>query len=324
MRNRVFIGTFASIFVLALMALVVPELMRRKMDLTSPLLNPKDLTSLEKIFILDSKGSISLAKNSEGDWVLPEDSNFPAYAERVGLLLQSLSTTVPQNSLEVDSRDLDAVGLQNPNSITLSSAKGRILTIDLGTNRKGGGQYVRVGNNIFLIDGLIRAGTAIADWQYSRVWENPVEKIQTITLTFPANPHRKPIVLTHSKAERPMQLADLKSGEAQNVSPTNQTVGTVRSLHFSTKHKLGSAETKLATAPRVEARIKLFDGAEMGLRIWADKDGKEPVALFVPFSTARDVASLHKEWDRWVFQTDGGLVTTLEQERKDYLVKKVK
>lgn len=228
--------------------------------IAQPLVASDVVDKTEQLKISDQGKSVTLKKQSDGQWTVPSYYDFPVDFQKlsgfVGDLnsakVEQLVTTNPQRLAHLEFKDtqIEFVGTNNA----------ALETITLGKNADAGGRFVRFGDET---KGYRANLSAWIDAD-PKSWANPAlttdlkaDNVAKVEITFP---DAKPVVATRAKKEDPFTSASAPAHEQLASTKITSLLSSLGTLRFSETADLKEANAVAARANERSVILTTFDG----------------------------------------------------------------
>lgn len=225
------------------------------------LISGVDVSAIDRIELgkgADSK-SLTLVRNAAKEWTVGE-SNFSADASKVMALLDQVARLRYENLSGTRER-AEEFGLKDGARIKFSASGKDLLSLDLGTTRRGGGEFVAHAgeDKVYLVNNDLRVQVDEEQWEQKTLLSLSKEDIKSLVFE-PRNSNPKTVAtLSREKGEDPLKV--------EGLADQNQAAPLVKTAHqdyanvsFDKRLDPSHAEADAALKAPMFVTMTLFDG----------------------------------------------------------------
>jgi hypothetical protein len=226
------------------------------------LLDADLLAKTEQIVLFEpfSKDTVTLEKQTTGEWILPDYHQFEIDFSKVKTLSNSLLNA---NVLRFVTRNPER--LKNlelgKKQITLKGAGGETLwALETGKRGSSGGTYVRIGDTeeAWLSDLSFYLDTSESNWPNKRMLNFQSGDVSALTIEFTGGD--PPVVLTRETAESDFQAEGLAENEQLKTSEVTTFLNSLLNARFNNVHEPDEPDVAAARGHSRSVSLKLFNG----------------------------------------------------------------
>lgn len=253
-----------------------------------PVLASDLAAALTRLELADQGKTVSLARQPDGTWTVPDYHDFPAdfaklsrlVADLTAARLQRLVTTRPERLARLEFKDT---------TLTLHGAAGSPpLRLTLGKAADGGGRFLRYGDEAkgYLADLSYFADTEPKNWADAALLSLKPADIAAVELGFEPG---AALTATRAKPEEAWVAADAPAGQRLKADSINRLLTTVGTLRFSDTTAPDDAQAVAARAHQRTLRLTTFAGETYTLtfaRRPEEQRPKPPAATPAPAAEA--------------------------------------
>lgn len=270
-----------------------------------------------RITIADAEGSVSLSRDGEDGWFLPDKDGFPADPAKVRSLIAGLAdmrlaeakTARPDRFPRLEVEDLDAPEAQS-RKITVSAGDSRVLAEALIGRRAYGvtggreaGTYIRRtgDDHAWLAGGTVDVPTNAGAWLRQEVVHVPADRVKKVSVTSPDGERYR---ADRNAADADLRLRTVPEERTAEAAAVRQLAAVLTLIELV---DVAAAEDFVLPDEAASVTVETFDGLRIGYRLaivddlpWATFS-TEPQAD-APATVVDEARNIADRVDGWVFR----------------------
>ncbi len=226
-----------------------------------PLLASAALAGVDQVEIKKTAGTATLVRDGEGVWHLGGSAGFPVDASKVLKLLDDLGRTAYQMVAGTGQEHMGEFGLTAPTSVTLKEKGQERLALNLGDNRKGGGQFAATGGEykVYLINPPVSVSADADAWEMKTLVNLDKDLIKAVAYAPAPGLNKQPVTLAREKKEDPLKVQALPATEKESPM-VRGAEGQFANLSYTKRYDPSNEQAKAAMAAPSQVTATLFDG----------------------------------------------------------------
>lgn len=287
-----------------------------------------NMAKIKDISLKNGEKSLSLKMNTSGNWAISSDEGFPANADKVVKLFESLSDAKIVRHVNTSKSTWDKLELSANKQVILSGDDYK-FTIFLGKNRVKGGQYIALNDkeDSFLVDTMLTPDMDKESWWYKTLMDVDKEKIKAVTFS-------ENLSFSRDKKDEAFKLSSMTDKEKLKESEVKRLDSLISSLTFTDKSKRTDAYNKALDIAKV-VEFTTFDNVKVKVKVAStetvkpntDKDAegkpKDPekeTHYFIKVESAHpDYKSLTNLMEVWQFEVSEYVANNFIKQRSDFV-----
>ncbi len=333
-------STRAFLLLLVLGAAATLLLQRRPHGRPDPLVGQMPYADLnvahaKRVSIKAGESEVVLEEKGGQGWVLANDADFPADAAKLVRLFDELMKVKVERVVARSKDQWGEFGLADGSAKEVGiSGDGVAVTMRLGGERSGGGQYATINDSdglAYLLASKVNVDASIDTWQYKTLLDIKSASIKQVVF---APGSKDSVVLTRDKAEDDLTAVGL-AAEDVKANELKAVLTSLENLAFEKRFDPGNVEATTALKNASKAEVILFDGRRYELHVGrVGQDAAEKFFVRVTGHSSSEggesqelsgqVESLNTLMQKWAFSVSSWRAQKLVKSRPDFITAKKK
>ena len=289
---------------------------------TTLVANVGSLRSVDKVEVKKGDKTVVLVRDADQAWRLGDAQGFPAMAERVAQLFDSLAKARIETVVATKKAAFGDLGLNVPTIVTMTEGGKPTITLALGDARKNGGAYVAFDGEekAYLVSEAVAASPDLDPWEFKTLLNLDKDQIKEVTFTPP--PSKKgalAVTLRRDKKEDPLAVKDLHPGEKE-AATVKGVEAIAANISFSKRYDVSNEEAKSAASDAAAVKIVAFDGKIYEIKIGTvgEKEKKSFIAISAPSDDPK-AAITRRMMELGAFEVQSYIATRFDRQRSDFV-----
>jgi hypothetical protein len=240
-----------------------------------PLLAADVASAAAELDVADQGKKVTLKKQADGTWILPEYYGFPADFSKLSRFIGDLTEAKIQRFVSSRPDRLSRLEFKDA-SVALRDAQGKeSWRLTLGKTAEGGGRYVRFGQEEKAYQANLSAwlDTEAKNWADSTLLNLKTDDIAALELGFPDGAAVK---ASRAKKEDAWASSDAPAGKELKPEKISSILGNFVSLRFTDTSDPADAAVAAAHAHSRTLKLTTFDGKSYTLVLSRKPEEKKP------------------------------------------------
>jgi hypothetical protein len=196
-----------------------------------PVLAASVAQSAAKVRVTDTGKSVTIARQADGTWQVPDYYDFPADFGKLSGLVGGLTGAKIQRLVTARADRLSRLEFKDATIALFDGAGKELWCVTLGKAAEGGGRFLRYGKEQkgYLADLSIPVDWEAKNWVDASLMTLKPDDVATLEIGFPAGPA---IQASRTKKEGMWTVAGVPSGKRLNPDKITSLVTDLTSLRF--------------------------------------------------------------------------------------------